>query len=168
MVQSVSNDALWEKLSEMEKKLDGLAVMQKSQDIAGEKDENMSGFDGAKDAIITEIRQQTALLGKHNDSNFGANRENIQLLNKNILLVSKHIRETEDRLKIYVESQEGNEKSCFNFKMFKVRKTSFVITILGLLVFLLTLFCMKQQNDYALLIEEHHRQGIVIERQKPE
>jgi len=54
--------------------------------------------------------------------------------------------------------------SYFNFKFFKVRKASFVIAILGLLVFILTLFCMKQQNDYILLMNEYHKQTITIQK----
>jgi hypothetical protein len=37
-----------------------------------------------------------------------------------------------------------------------------VIAALGLLVLILTLFCMKQQNDYALLLDEYYRQGIEV------
>jgi fumarate reductase subunit C len=54
---------------------------------------------------------------------------------------------------------ENNKESCFDFKFFKVRKTAAVIAILGILVFILTLFCMKQQNDYVLLMEEYYRQA---------
>ena len=39
-----------------------------------------------------------------------------------------------------------------------------MIAILGLLVFILTLFCMKQQNDYSLLMNEHHKQNITIQK----
>ena len=62
-----------------------------------------------------------------------------------------------------VEPQKTDD-SRFNFKFFKVRKTSFVIAILGLLVFFLTLFCMKQQNDYSLLMNEYHKQNITIQK----
>ena len=128
MAQSVSNDALWEKLSEMDKKF--------------------------KNDIRT--------LGLSNDSHFEANRKNIQMLNENILktwqlttLIRKQQRESD-------EPQQEDRKFCFNFKVFKIRKTSFTITILSLLVFILTLFCMKQQNDYSLLMDEYHKQGITL------
>ena len=55
--------------------------------------------------------------------------------------------------------KSDDEKSYLNFKFFKFRKTSIVIAVLSLLVFILTLFCMKQQNDYVLL-NEYHRQSI--------
>lgn len=55
--------------------------------------------------------------------------------------------------------KSDDEKSYLNFKLFKLRKSSLVIAVLALLVFILTLFCMKQQNDYVLL-NEYHRQSI--------
>ncbi len=54
-------------------------------------------------------------------------------------------------------------KAYFNFRLFKVRRASFVIAVLGLLVFTLTLFCMKQQNDYTLLNYEYYKQSIGID-----
>jgi hypothetical protein len=133
MAQSVSNDALWEKLSEMDKKFEGL--------------------------IKSDIRT----LGLSNDSHFEANRKNIQMLNENILKTRKEITLFQKQQKESNEAQKDDGKSCFNFKFFKVRKTSFIITMLGLLVFILTLFCVKQQNDYSLLMNEYHRQDIDIE-----
>ena len=55
-------------------------------------------------------------------------------------------------------------QSYFNFRFFKVKKTSLMIAILGLLVFILTLFCMKQQNDYSLLMDEYYRQSITVQK----
>lgn len=63
---------------------------------------------------------------------------------------------------------EADTKSYFNFSLFKVRKTSLVIAILGLLVFLLIVFCMKQQNDYALMANEYYKQMIAVELLKNE
>ena len=39
-----------------------------------------------------------------------------------------------------------------------------MIAVLGLLVFLLTLFCMKQQNDYVFLMDEYYRQHIAVQK----
>jgi hypothetical protein len=61
-----------------------------------------------------------------------------------------------------VESQGKEKESLVNFWLFKVRKTSFAIAMLGLLILILTLFCMKQQNDYALLMNEYYKQSVVI------
>ncbi|MDR3047418.1 MAG: hypothetical protein LBU51_07385 [Bacteroidales bacterium] len=133
MAQSVSNDALWEKLSEMDKKFEEL------------------------------IKSDIHTLGLSNDSHFEANRKNIQLLNENIFKTWKVVSQIRKQQKESNEVQKNDGESCFNFKFFKVRKTSFIITILGLLVFILTLFCMKQQNDYSLLIDEYYRQSVGIE-----
>lgn len=166
MAQTVSNDALWEKLSEIDKKFEKFIVMQESQAVAQEQGRNILDLEEAKDAIITEIRQQAGVQDKRNESNFGTNRQNIEVLNKNILLAIKHSRETKDQLKTDIESQKEDKKTYFNFKLFRVRKTSLVIAILGLLVFILTLFCMKQQNDYALLLDKYYRQSNTTEQQK--
>lgn len=58
--------------------------------------------------------------------------------------------------------KSDDKKPYLNFRFFKVRKSSLVIAVLGLLVFILTLFCMMQQNDYVLLMDEHYRQNIEI------
>jgi fumarate reductase subunit C len=84
------------------------------------------------------------------------------MLNENILKTWKVVIQIREQQKESNEAQKDDGKSCFNFRFFKVRKTSFIITILGLLVFILTLFCMKQQNDYSLLMNEYHKQDIVI------
>ena len=60
-------------------------------------------------------------------------------------------------------------REYFNFRFFKLPKTSVVmITIFGLLMLTFTLFCMKRQNDYTLLNNEHFRQSLTSEwyRQK--
>ena len=148
MAQSVSNDALWQKLSEMDKKIDKLSELQESLDSNKEQEE-----------IMNKIR----ILGLSTDSQFKANRENIQMLNGNILNTLKEVTQIRNR---QVESGEPQKPDDFylNFKFFKVRKTSFVIAILGLLIFILTLFCMKQQNDYSLLMNEYHKQNITIQK----
>ncbi|MBB4034794.1 hypothetical protein GGR21_000681 [Dysgonomonas hofstadii] len=166
MAQTVSNDALWEKLSEIDKKFEKFIVMQESQAVAQEQNRSTPGFEEAKDVIIAEIREQVALLSRHNNDHFGANRQNIEVLNKNILLAVKHSIETKDQLKTDMESLKEDKKIYFNFKLFKIRKISLMIAILGLLVFILTLFSMKQQNDYALLLEEYYRQSNTTEQQK--
>jgi hypothetical protein len=55
-----------------------------------------------------------------------------------------------------------SKESYFNFKFFKIRKISVTIALLGLLVFILTLFGIKLQNDHSLLINEYYRQVIEI------
>jgi len=162
MAQSVSNDALWEKLKEMDTKLDKLFEVRESAVPNRERKEIIPDFSEAKKEIITEIKGNIRILGLSNDSHFDANRKNIQMLNENILnnlkvttLIRKKQRES-------VEPQKEDKESRFNFKFFKVGKTPFVITVLSLLVFILTLFCMKQQNDYSLLMNEYYKRNITV------
>lgn len=166
MAQSVSNDALWEKLAEIDKKLEKFILMQGSQAATQEQNGNTPNLAEAKDAIITEIRLQIALLDRHNDAHFGTNSQNLEVLNKNILLAIKDCQETKEQLKTDMESQRVNKATYFDFKLFKIRKTYLLIAILGLLVFILTLFSMKQQNDYALLMDEYQKQSIATEQKQ--
>jgi hypothetical protein len=63
---------------------------------------------------------------------------------------------------VYSAIKDDDKKSFLKFKLFKLRKSSIVIAILGLLVFILTLFCMKQQNDYTLLMNKYYKKGIEL------
>jgi len=162
MAQSVSNDALWEKLSEVDKKFERLSTAFKSLAISREKEEHIQNFNEIKE-IIASIKSDIRILGLSNDSHFEANKKNIQMLNENILRTWKLATLIRKQQEESNESQKKDGEYIINFKFCKVRKTSFIITILGLLVFILTLFCMKQQNDYSLLMNERHRQGIVIQ-----
>lgn len=98
MAQSVSNDALWEKLLEIERKLDKLAIAQETQGSIRENSEAIPDLEQMKKELIIEIKGQAYLLGKHNDSHFGANMQNIKLLNENILKVVKLIACIQKRL----------------------------------------------------------------------
>ncbi len=161
MAQSVSNDALWEKLSEMDKKLNELANIQKSEASQQEQTEIKLDFREVKDEITAKIKEESSLLGMHSDINFGTINKNIELLHGSIGKVFNIVSRIRKQQKEFVEPQEASD-SHFNFRLFKVRKTSLVITVLALLVLLLTLFCMKQQNDYSLLLDEHYRQTAII------
>ena len=153
MSKSVSNDALWEKLSEVSERLN-----------SGKQKENVLDFSVIKDEIIAEMKERTYLLGKHNDSHFEANGKNIQVMNENIIKVLNVVNRIRKYQKEPIESQKNDRGMYFNFRFFKVKKISFVIVLLGLLVFILTLFCMKLQGDYALLMNEYHKQSITIQK----
>jgi hypothetical protein len=159
MAQSVSNDALWEKLSEVDKKLEKLVITQESLIPEENIPEIKIDFGTTKEGIIAEIKEQAHKLVKHADSHFGANTQNIQMLDENIrkiLNVVAHIRKQQ---KENVELQKS-DNAYFNFKFFQIRKSSLVIAILSLLIFILTLFCMKQQNDYVLLMDRYIEQQV--------
>lgn len=167
MAQSVSNDALWQKLSEIDKKLEEVATMQKSLVPMSKQIDNKSDFKEAKGEIITKIKEQASLLGKHSDINFEANKKNIRIVNNNILMalkslgeVRKHQTESSESAKL----QQKDNENYLNFKLFKVKKTFLIIKALGLMVFILTIFCMKQQNDYSLLNDELYKKNIAVQR----
>lgn len=162
MAQSVSNDALWLKLSEMDKKLDNISAEQKTSVSTQELAENKPDFTAVKEETITEIKEQSGSLNRHYDDIFKAANQDVKIVNGNILKVFDVVRWIRKQQRETVESQEEDKGAYFNFRFFKVRKSSFVIAILGLLVLILTLFCMKQQNDYSLLMDEYYRQSIVI------
>ncbi|MDR1356656.1 MAG: hypothetical protein LBJ58_03190, partial [Tannerellaceae bacterium] len=172
MANSVSNDALWEKLSEISEQLKSNKQM-----------DNAPDFCGVKDEILAEIKEEIRFLGKHSDVNFGTVNQNIATLDEKVgkvwnivARIRKQQKEpverqsesdTEQRLEV-LETQAKGNREYFNFRFFKLRKTSVVIAILGLLVFILILFCMKQQNDYTLLNNEYYRQRTTSEQVKVE
>lgn len=161
MANSVSNDALWEKLLEISEQIKN-----------GQKAENTPDFSGVKEEIFDEIERQTAKLGLHYDLNHKANEENwkttdedVKKILNTVSLIRKQQREAAEQLPDSdtgqqleaLETQAKDDRAYFNLRFFKLRKTSVVITLLGLLVLTLTLFCMKQQNDYTLLLDEFYR-----------
>ncbi|HML66001.1 MAG TPA: hypothetical protein PKC55_14315 [Dysgonomonas sp.] len=168
MAQSVSNEALWVKLSEMDKKLDKLSEEQESpvptQEPAGSKPD----LTAVKEEIITKIKDEITILGRSSDSHFDANKKNIGAITEIFQKIWNIVSRIRKQQREAVELQETDKVFYFDFRFFKVRKTSFVITVLGILVFILTLFCMKQQNEYSLLIDGYYRQHIVIRQLQSE
>ncbi len=169
MAQSVSNDALWEKLSEIDKKLDRFSnipnpVVPEQEPIGMKPD-----IPAEKDEILSEIKAQAYILGKHTDSNFAANVQNMEMLNGNILKVLNIVSRIRKQQRESTGPAETEDTGSYlNLKLFKVRKTSFVIAVLGLLLFILTIFCMKQQNDYSLLNNEYFKQVMVTKQLQEE
>lgn len=168
MSKSVSNDALWEKLSEISEQL-----------ISSKQTGNVLDSSGFKNEIFAEIDRQTSKLGNHYDLNHKANADNWKVTNENVRTIHNIVsrirkqqketaelqtdNDTEQQLEV-LETQADDNWEYFNFRFFKLRKTSVVITILGSLVFILTTFCMKQQNDYSVLNGEYYRSRIEIRK----
>ena len=139
MAKSVSNDALWEKLSEIEKKLDKLFEMQKTLLPKQEQIEIKPDFKGVKDEIIAKIESEADLLGNHSDSCYKAINQNIATLDEVIRKVWNIVARIRKQQREDI-SLPKEERDYFNFRFFKVRKTYFVIAILVLVVFVLVLF----------------------------
>lgn len=165
MAQSVSNDALWEKLSEVDKKLEKFFEMQKSSNLRDEQAIIKPDFQKGKDEVVSKLEKYIQGLGTHCDSHFKVIHKDIAQLEKDTEGVYKVLSYMSAILKEPPELSAiklDDKKSFLNFKLFKLRKSSLVIAILGLLVFILTLFCMKQQNDYVLLMEEGYKQNVIL------
>ena len=161
MAQSVTNDALWEKLSEIDKTLNELAKTHKSSTQTLEQV-------GLKDEIISKIEEYAYKLGKKSDMHSDANKQDAKKLTGDLLMLAEMIACISDRQLVYFELQKEDKETYLNFKLFKIRKTTVAIAILSVLVFILTLFCMKQQNDYSLLTEVCYKQGLYIDQVKTE
>lgn len=171
MAQSVSNDALWVKLSEIDKKLEKFSEMQKSSNLRDEQVIIKPDFQKEKDEIISKLEKYIQGLGTHCDSHFKVIHKDIEQLEKDTEGVYKILSYMSAILKESAEQpaiKSDDKKTFLNFKLFKLRKSSIVIAILGLLVFILTLFCMKQQNDYVLLMDGCYRQNIEAKEMQKE
>ena len=165
MAQSVSNDAFWEKLSEVDKKLEKFFEMQKSSNLDNEQAIIKTDFQKEKDEIVSKLEKYMQELGTHCDSHFKVIHKDLEQLEKDTEGVYKVLSYMSAILKEPAEQsaiKADDKKSFLNFKFFKIRKSSLIIATLGLLVFILTLFSMKQQNDYTLLMNEYYIQGIVL------
>ncbi|WP_242034351.1 hypothetical protein [Dysgonomonas sp. BGC7] len=82
MAQSVSNDALWEKLSEVDKKLEKLSEWQKPSNLDNEQAVIKPDFQKEKDEIIFKLERYIQGLGTYCDSHFKVIHKNIEQLEK--------------------------------------------------------------------------------------
>lgn len=171
MAQSVSNDALWEKLSEVDKKLEKLSEMQKISNLDNEQAFIKPDFQKEKDEIVSKLEKYIQGLGTHCDFHFKAIYKDMEQSNEHMHGVYEVLSG------IWTKLQEAEEPSketpenrmlFFNFKLFKLRKSFLIIGVLGLLVFILTLFCMKQQNDYSILNSEYYRTSFIVKEMQVE
>lgn len=144
MAKSVSNDALWEKLSEISEQLNKLSTEQKTQITNTNQEENSSDLCDIKDEIIAEIKQQGYLLGKHGDSNYKAINQNIAASDEIVRKIFNVVVRIRKQQKEAIQPQADKPKAYFNFKFIKIQKSSFIIAVLGLLMFLFTIFYMKR------------------------
>ena len=161
MAQSVTNDALWEKLSEIDKKIERLSEIQTSSATTPQK-----GSD--KDEIIAKIEEYAYKLGKKSDTHSDMSKQGIKKLIGDLLMIGEMIACVNDRQQAYFELQKEGKETYLNFILFKVRKTTAAIAILSMLVFILTLFCIKQRSSYAQLNKEFNRQETIVKEMQTE
>jgi len=168
MSKSVSNDALWEKLSEIEGTINRHLKEQKGPAPKQEQADAMPQLRENKDEIVKKIEKYIQGLGTHCDSHFKSIYKNFGQLDENTHGIYEILSSMWKIMREPEEPAKTEDKSYLNFKFFKLRKSSLVIAVLGLLAFTPTLFCMKQQNDYALLNNEYYRQNILIKEMQTE
>jgi hypothetical protein len=165
MTNSVSNEALWEKLSEIGEKMNQHLKEEKVSDPTQEQTDIIPELKANKDEIIDVFKKCIQGLGTHCDSHFRTMYKHLEQLEKDtegIYKVLVCMNAILQEPKKQQETKPEPDKFYLNFKFFKVRKSSIVITLLGLLALTLTVFCMKQQNDYVLLLDEFYRQSITL------
>jgi hypothetical protein len=135
MAQSVSNDALWVKLSEIEKKIEMLKTFvstQEQTDISSELKAN-------KDEIIEIFKRCIQGLGTHYDSPFKTIHENIKLsdeLTKDEFQIlscmwawmqeKEEERAKREQEKMKSKSAQEADSFYLNLKFFKIRKASLI------------------------------------------
>ncbi|MDR1092152.1 MAG: hypothetical protein LBL79_13850 [Prevotella sp.] len=172
MAQSVSNDALWVKLSEIEDKV--IEALTAKKVPAPEQNRQVEISAALKEEIIETIREEIRKYSQSDASYLERNEKNIKILYNGILKIQEQTKQASQTQAQMPKTDEPKEppakdkQAYLDLVLFKIRKTSAIITILGLLVFILTLFCMKQQNDYSLLNYKCYKQSVVIERMRVE
>ena len=170
MSKSVSNDALWEKLSEIEEKINKSLMEQKAPVQVQEQSNLAPEIMASKEEILNLIKQATRELDTNCNVRFKNIEDGIIYIGKDESKIFEAIACMWTEMKEAIKEQQKpkDTQSYFNFRLFKVRKASLVIAILGLLVFIFTLFSMKQQNDYSLLMRKYYRQGIEVREMQVE
>ena len=172
MSKSVSNDALWEKLSEIEEKINEGFKEQNAPVQAQEQDDLSPEIEASKEEILNLIKQAVRELDANCNVRFKNIEDGIIYIGKDEGKILEALvcmwTEMKEAIREQQKQKQENTKFYFSFKFFKIRKTSVTIALLGLLVFILTLFSMKQQNDYSLLMEKYYRQGIEIREMQVE
>ncbi len=171
MANSVSNDALWEKLSEIEEKINRYIKEQNASVPTQNQTDITSELRANRDEIVDIFKKCIQGLGTHCDSHFKTMYKYFEQLEKDTegtYKVLACINAILQEQKKQPEAESENSKFYLDFGLFKVRKISLTIMILGLLVFILTVFCMKQQNDYSLLNGEYYRQSFVLKEMQME
>ena len=164
MSKSVSNDALWEKLSEIEERIIGYLKEQKAPVPTQNQGDITSEIKDSKKEILNLIKQAARELDASCNVRFKNIEDGIIYIGKDEGRIFEAIACMWTEMKEAIKEQQKTKdsQSYFSFKFFKVRKTSLAITVLGILIFILTLFSMKQQNDYSLLMGKYYRQGIIL------
>lgn len=159
-MSNVSNEALWGKLSEMDEKLDKISKKEVSIEIPQQDIPTVS-----KEEIKAIADESITILGKNVDSHFAANRKNIELLNNNILKTRKLVEDIkipENGITLEAIQSILSKDKTMAFGWGRIRKTTFIIGVLIVFLFMMITFSMKQHADYAILQNRYTWQSVTI------
>ena len=159
-MSNVSNEALWGKLSEMDEKLDMISKKEVSIEIPQQDIPTVS-----KEEIKAITDESITILSKNVDSHFAANRKNIELLNNNILKTRKLVEDIkipENGITLEAIQSILSKDKTMAFGCGRIRKTTFIIGVLIVFLFMMTTFSMKQHADYAILQNRYTWQSVTI------
>lgn len=149
MSKTTSNDAIWERLTEIDKKI---------EKVLGKPQENNSSS-LSMDELKTEITEYSDKLSTKIEDN----SKQLKELNKDIQNTQKAIKEIPipENFSLNEIKALFEKKDIFRFGFIKFRRTSFIITILGILIFILTVFSMKLYSDSLINQNNYYRQIII-------
>ncbi len=159
-MSNVSNEALWGKLSEMDEKLDMISRKEVSIEIPQQDIPTVS-----KEEIKAIADESIKILGKHTDSHFAANLKNIERLNNNVLKTKEtveSIRIPENNITLEAIQSILSKDKTMVFGWGRIRKTTFIIGVLIVFLFMMITFSMKQHADYAILQNRYTWQNVTI------
>lgn len=151
MGNSISNDSIWGKLSEMDQKLDKISNKQVTEEIPQIAQTTPSI---SKEDIKSIVNEHVRLLAISNDSHFEANRKNMMLLNNNILKTRKLVEDIkipENNITLEAIQSIFSKEKTVKFGFSRICKTTFIIGALIVFLFMMVTFSMKQHGDYAIL-----------------
>jgi len=165
MAKTISNDAIWEKLSEIDEKLKNVLDKQQEENTVPVNIQSLSN-----DELLASIKENAFILGKSNDSHIEANLKIITTLNNNVLSIKKAVNNLSAPENINMNEIKAllDKKDIFRLGFISFRKTSFIITILGILIFTLTIFSMKLYNDSLINQNNYYRQVIFTRKLQSE
>ncbi|MFV0419075.1 MAG: hypothetical protein ACK5KT_10140 [Dysgonomonas sp.] len=147
MAKSVLNESIWEKISEMDGKLNkvlySLASNTTPNNQSSVKDED----------IIAAIREYA----ESNDAHFAVNRKEMKMLNKGM----SEIKEATENIQVPTQN-------VIDTGFIEPRKTYFIFAILGILIFILIIFSMKVYSDSLIYQNNYYRQGQIIRKLQSE
>lgn len=161
-MSNVSNEALWGKLSEMDEKLDMISKKEVSIKIPQVPQPIPPVSKQEIEAIADE---SITILGKNVDSHFAANRKNIELLNDNILKTRKLVEDLkipENNITLEAIQSILSKDKTMKLGFSRIRKTTFIIGVLIVFLFMMITFSMKQHADYAILQNRYTWQSVTI------